>query len=245
MPKEFEDFLLKGKKGTVIMALGSNIRSADLGEGKIKMIIEAFRQIPDYNFIWKFESTDKLKDLPANLQVSEWLPQNDILAHNKTKLFISHAGMLSSHEAVYWGVPIVGIPFLADQHRNLHKSVKAGTAVAVDIQSLTTQILKKAINEVLNNPGYSKNMKIRSKRFRDQKEKPLERAIWWTEYILRNPNPTHLQPAIFNFGLLGSHFWDIQLIILVALVLVGLVMKNALKAIFCSGKKVVKSKKNN
>lgn len=153
--------------------------------------------------------------------------------------------MLSSHEAVYWGVPIVGIPFLADQHRNLHKSVKSGTAVAVDIQSLTTQILKKAINEVLSNPSYSKNMKIRSKQFRDQKEKPLERAIWWTEYILRNPNPIHLQPAVFNLGLLGSHFWDIQLIILVALVLVGLVIKNALKAIFCSGKKVVKSKKNN
>lgn len=88
VPKEFEDFMVKGKKGAVIMALGSNIRSADLGEEKIKMIVEAFRQIPDYNFIWKFESTDQLKNLPPNLKISEWLPQNDILAHPKTKLFI-------------------------------------------------------------------------------------------------------------------------------------------------------------
>lgn len=52
-------------------------------------------------------------------------------------------------------------------------------------------------------------MKIRSKRFRDQPEKPIERAVWWTEYILRNPNPVHLQSPVPKIGFLRSNLFDI------------------------------------
>lgn len=52
-------------------------------------------------------------------------------------------------------------------------------------------------------------MKIRSKRFRDQPEKPIERAVWWTEYILRHPNPVHLQSPVPKLGFLRSNLFDI------------------------------------
>lgn len=52
-------------------------------------------------------------------------------------------------------------------------------------------------------------MKIRSKRFRDQPEKPIERAVWWAEYILRNPNPVHLQSPVPKLGFLRSNLFDI------------------------------------
>lgn len=232
LPKDIEDFMNKGKRGAVLMALGSNIRSDDLGEERINIILEAFRQTPDYNFLWKFEKTENLQKLPANLKISDWLPQNDILAHPKLKLFITHSGLLSTHETTWWGVPIVGMPFYADQHRNMHKSVTAGVGVKVDFHTITTQKLKAAIDEVLKNPKYRKNMGIISKRFRDQPEKPLDRAIWWTEYILRNPKPTHLRPAEFNLGLLGSHFWDIQVLILVAILLIVALASRIFKKIF-------------
>ena len=244
VPKEFDDFLKKGKKGGVIMSLGTNIRSDEIGEDRIKMVVEAFRQIPDYNFIWKFETSEMLKSLPANVKISDWLPQNDMLAHPSLKLFITHAGLLSTHEATWWGVPMVGIPLITDQHRNLHKSVSNGVAVKVEFQTLTTEKLKSAINEVLRNPSYAKNMKLRSLRFKDQPEKPLDRAIWWCEYIIRNPKPTHLRPAEFSLGLLGSHFWDIQMMILIFLVLVMLIAKRLLRKYFDGPKVDAKKKKN-
>lgn len=52
-------------------------------------------------------------------------------------------------------------------------------------------------------------MRIRSKRFRDQPEKPIDRAVWWTEYILRNPNPTHLLSPVPKIGFLRSNLFDI------------------------------------
>lgn len=243
VPKDMEDFLAKGKKGSVLMSLGTNIRSDELGEEKIKMVLEAFRQIPDYNFLWKFETSELITDLPPNVKVSAWVPQNDILALPTVKLFVTHAGLLSSHEALWWGVPMVGIPFIGDQHRNLHKSVGAGIAVKVDIQTFSTSEFKTAINEVLMNPKYKRNIEIKSNAFRDQPEKPIDRAIWWTEYILRNPKPVHLRPAEFNLGLLGSHFWDIQLLLLIAVVLLVLFVKRVVKKLFNSDSKVNSSGK--
>lgn len=238
VPKDMEDFLNKGKKGSILMALGTNIRSDELGEENIKMVLEAFRQIPDYNFLWKFETSELITDLPPNVKISAWVPQNDILAHPKVKLFITHAGLLSSHEALWWGVPMVGIPFLADQHRNLHKSVMSGIAVKVDIHTFSTWEFKTAINEVLKNPKYKRNIEVKSKAFRDQPEKPIDRAIWWTEYILRNPKPIHLRPAELNLGLLGSHFWDIQILLVIAVVLLVLLLRPVLKKLFNSESKV-------
>lgn len=245
MPKEFDDFLKSGKKGAVLMTLGTNIRSDEIGQERINMVLEVFRQNPDYNFLWKFETSEMLTNLPENVKISDWLPQNDILAHPSLKLFITHAGLLSTHEATWWGVPMVGIPLIADQHRNLFKSVSAEVAVKVKFQTLTTEKLKSAINEVLKNPKYAKNMKIRSARFRDQPEKPLERAVWWSEYIIRNPQPTHLRPADFNFGLLGSHFWDIQFLIVLVLVILYLVANNLLKKMLSSSSKIDATKKKN
>lgn len=245
VPKELDDFMKKGKKGAVLMTLGTNVRSDEIGHERIDMILEAFRQTPDYNFLWKFETSDMLKNLPLNVKISSWLPQNDILAHPSIKLFITHSGLLSTHEATWWSVPMVGIPLIADQHRNLHKSVKAEVALKVVFQTLTTEKLKTAIGEVLRNPKYAENVKIRSKRFRDQPEKPLERAVWWSEFIIRNPRPTHLRPAKFNLGLLGSHFWDIQMLILLTVVLLVLAVKRVMLKTFAARSKVdVKKKKN-
>lgn len=243
LPKDIEDFLSKGKKGSILMALGTNIRSDEIGEERIKMVLDVFRQMADYNFLWKFESSNSLTDLPPNVKISEWLPQNDILAHPKVKLFITHAGLLSSHEALWWGVPMVGIPFIADQHRNLHKSVISGVAVKVDFHTFSTNIFKNAINEVLKNPKYKRNIEVKSKAFRDQPERPIERAVWWTEYILRNPRPNHLRPAEFNFGLLGTHFWDIQLLLLSIALLLVLLVRQALKKLFTSKSKVNNNRK--
>lgn len=245
LAKEIEEFLSRGKKGAVIMSLGTNIKSEDLGQDKISMVLKAFHQIPDYNFLWKCEISDVLSQLPPNVKISKWLPQNDILAHPKIKLFISHGGLLSSHEATWWGVPVVGIPFIADQHRNLFKLISAEVAVKVDIHTLSIQQLKNAILEVLGNPKYRKNMQEKSKQFRDQPEKPLDRAVWWSEYVMRNPNPVHLQPAEFNLGLLGSHFWDIQVLILLLVTLLVLGVGKIIRKIFSSTPTANDAKKEN
>ena len=45
---------------------------------------------------------------------------------------MTHGGLLSTQEAVYHGVPVIGLPFVTDQQNNMAKSVRDGYAVQLD-----------------------------------------------------------------------------------------------------------------
>lgn len=243
--KDIDEFLSNGKKGAILMSLGTNMRSDKLGEENIEKFLKAFAEIPEYNFLWKFETPEHLKDkLPANVMIKSWVKQNDVLGHVNIKAFMTHAGLLSTHEATYHGVPMIGIPFFADQYRNIFRSIKAEVAVKVEIKKASSDLIKAAILEVVNNPKYLKNSQIRSELFKDRPMKPLDLAVWWCEYLLRNPKPSHLKLAEFNLGLTGSSFWDMQAIILLVLISIILGIKRLVKKLF-SNKTSNKNKKNN
>lgn len=116
LDSELLQFVQKAKKGVVLFSLGTNMKSEFMDKARIQSFMEAFSQLPDYNFIWKYES-DLDITLPPNVKILGWVRQNDILAHPKTKAFISHCGLLGTQEAAWYGVTVIGLPFFGDQHR--------------------------------------------------------------------------------------------------------------------------------
>lgn len=113
--QEITEFIESSKNGCVIFAFGLSIPTNELPIKIQQTVFKAFEQLPDYHFIWKFENGTKY---PAkNVLSLKLLPQNDLLAHPKVKAFISHGGMSSTQEATWYGVPIIGIPVIVDQHR--------------------------------------------------------------------------------------------------------------------------------
>lgn len=88
-------------------------------------------------------------------------------------------------------------------------------------------------------------MKIRSARFRDQPDKPLVRAVWWIEYMLRNPNPEHLQSPVVRLGSFVSNLYDILLFFLVLIALVAfLLWKYVISKLVALIRRSLKVKKN-
>ena len=44
----------------------------------------------------------------TNFFLSTWVPQKQLLKSDKTKLFLTHCGMNSILESLYFGVPMLG-----------------------------------------------------------------------------------------------------------------------------------------
>lgn len=89
-----------------------------------------------------------------NIKVLPWIPQNDVLGHVNTKLFITHVGHNGMFEAAYHGIPIVGTPLLWDQFDNAAMMEAAGLGISVHIRSITADELLTVIERVLYEPRY-------------------------------------------------------------------------------------------
>ena len=74
-----------------------------------------------------------------------------VTAHPNVCLFITHAGMLSTQEAIYHGVPVVGIPFIADQFSNIMKLSISGVGIELVYHTLSKQYILDAVQTVLGN----------------------------------------------------------------------------------------------
>lgn len=73
---------------------------------------------------------------------------NYFLGHPNVKAFISHSGMLSTSEAMHYGVPIVSVPLFGDQFANAKSAVENGLGVTIDIDTLDEKSLTTALDTV-------------------------------------------------------------------------------------------------
>ena len=64
-----------------------------------RMLIRAFARFPEYDFLWVWDEIEMLGK-PDNVMLSNWAPQQDILAHPNLKVFVTHAGQSSFQEAL-------------------------------------------------------------------------------------------------------------------------------------------------
>lgn len=82
-------------------------------DDKKQAIIAALTKLKQ-KVIWKWDD-ETIKVDGNKFMIRKWLPQDDILAHDNVKLFVTHGGLLSCTESILRGKPIVGIPIFGDQ----------------------------------------------------------------------------------------------------------------------------------
>lgn len=100
--------------------------------------------------------------------------------------------------------------------QNVLKSIRYGFGEGIDFHTMTTQIIKEKLQKLLEDPKYMENAKKMSQRFRDQKELPLDRAVWWIEWVLRNPDCDYLKSPVLRLGFFAGNSFDVIAIISIA-----------------------------
>ncbi|KAL3289127.1 hypothetical protein HHI36_003566 [Cryptolaemus montrouzieri] len=191
LPVDIQEYLDSAKEGAVLFSFGTNLKLAALDQDKLQVILRGLGKISPMKVL--FKSDIQLVDVPENVIVRQWLPQSEVLAHPNVKLFISHGGLGGTTEAVYHGVPMLGIPFFADQKANILTTSEAGYTVPLNYDEMTQKSFDKALQEVLTDPKYTNNVKKYSSLLRNQPIKPLDHAIWWVEHIIQYKGGNHLK----------------------------------------------------
>nr|XP_014715670.2 UDP-glucuronosyltransferase 2B4-like [Equus asinus] len=206
LPKELEEFAQSsGENGIVVFSLGSMI--SNMTEERANVIASALAQIPQ-KVIWRFDGK-KPDTLGPNTRLYEWIPQNDLLGHPKTKAFITHGGANGIYEAIYHGIPMVGIPLFADQPDNVVHVKTKGAAVRLDFTTMSSTDLLHALKRVINDPSYKENAMKLSRIQHDQPMKPLDRAVFWIEFVMRHKGAKHLRPASHDLNWFQYHSLDV------------------------------------
>ncbi len=179
LPSEFQAFVENADNGVIIVAFGSVLASTPTHV--IDKLLAAFEQTK-YKFI--IQGSVKHRNQSDKFMFRKWLPQFDLLSHQKTKLFITHCGSNGLQEALIAGVPIIGFPVFADQPHNAGKIVRKGFGLKLDLKSFSVQELVSAIKEVTMNPSYKAKVGKASSILKSERVPPIEEAAFWINHVL-------------------------------------------------------------
>ena len=128
-----------------------------------KNCIDAFAG-SDYQVIISVGSMVQLQEfgqLPANISVYSHLDQIAVL--NRADVFVSHCGMNSASESLYFGVPLVVLPQTTEQSGVAERILQLGAGIK-PLKADGAAIFD-AVNTIMNDESYKKNTDVISKDF--------------------------------------------------------------------------------
>lgn len=146
------DEIVKTHKKLIYISMGTVINN---NAGFYHNCIKAFADT-DFQVIMSVGNlTDmtKFKNLPENISVYQNVDQIAVLS--KADVFISHCGMNSVNESLYYGVPLVMFPQTPEQGgvANRVSQLKAG----VMLKKNTVKNIQNAVKSLINDGEYRKN----------------------------------------------------------------------------------------
>lgn len=130
-----------------------------------KNCIEAFKD-NDIDVIMSVGNNTEISQLgniPKNFKVENKFNQLEVL--QEVNGFISHCGMNSVNESIYYGVPLILFPQQSEQKMVCRRVAELGAGFV--LKNDKPQNIKKAVLEVINNTKYEENAQKLSKSFKN------------------------------------------------------------------------------
>lgn len=96
------------------------------------------------------------------------------------------------------GVPMLFIPFFADQRGNALRTERNGNGLTLPFVKITNDTFSASINELLTNKAYLNRAKELAILFNDNLVHPMNESIYWIEYVMRSKGAKHLKSNAVN-----------------------------------------------
>lgn len=176
--------------------------------------------------------------------IVKWMPQKDLLGHQQTRVFVAHGGTNGVQEAIYHGVPVLGIPLFFDQYDNLLRLQERGAGKIIRLNEMNSQSFEQGLKELLYKDSYRENMQRLSRLHRDQPMAPIDRAVFWVEYVIRHKGAAHLRTDSYKLPWYMYHSLDVGLLLLTVVTVLLLATFAFIRFFCCKSKRKTKSKQH-
>lgn len=133
-----------------------------------KKCMEAWKTSDDMSVIMSVgEKTDiqRLMPIPHNFYVYHYVPQLEVL--EKSSVFVTHGGMNSVNEGLYFENRILGIPMDLDQYAVVKQVQELKLGYGLDKDCVIPEVLRKSVQELLVDDDIAKSVKNMSKVMRN------------------------------------------------------------------------------
>ncbi|HXP62669.1 MAG TPA: glycosyltransferase [Dongiaceae bacterium] len=113
---------------------------------------------PRWRVLWSLRPAQQslLPSLPKTFNIQPHVPQQAVLAHPSVRAFVSHCGMNSVSESLYYGKPLLAVPFFGDQHYNAARVADIGAGLRLHKLRLSSEAIRSHAAALLEAPGYAR-----------------------------------------------------------------------------------------
>ncbi|BFZ00448.1 hypothetical protein BsWGS_03487 [Bradybaena similaris] len=177
---EYKKFVDDATNGIIVMSFGGSV--VNMPPEISAKFVSAFKQL-DLRVVWKVNLTSPD---PKQFLTSLWIPQNDLIGHEKAKLFVSHCGKNGQYEALYHGVPIFCLPIYGDQPYNSERVRVKQLGLVADMRDASADELAAMMKEIIYEGNYTKNMKKASRLYRELYKVPKQEAAYWLDHVIKH-----------------------------------------------------------
>eukprot|EP00057_Strongylocentrotus_purpuratus_P015073 XP_011669547.1 PREDICTED: UDP-glucuronosyltransferase 2C1 [Strongylocentrotus purpuratus] len=210
LPEDLETFVQGSREhGFIVFTLGSDALN--------DIFSKVFSELPQ-RILWRYVGPTP-RYLGNNTLISDWLPQNDLLAHPKARMLIYHGGSAGIHEAVHHGVPMLLMPIGGDQPSNAHLVAAKGMGLVLDPNNLNEDEIRISISTLLNDESYKVNVMKGSGILRDRLASPLDTAVFWIEHVVKYGGD-HLRLRSTEMGFIQLNSLDVAAFLVVLFLII-------------------------
>lgn len=138
----------------VYVTLGTTMGNMDESKALYGVVLDGVRDLPIRVLltIGNDLPMDALGDVPANVHIERFVPQDDVIPHAAAVVFHGGSGTMLGVSAA--GVPMVVLPMFADQPQNAERVAAVGAGLALPKRGATPQSIREALSSVLAEPSF-------------------------------------------------------------------------------------------
>jgi len=157
-------------KRLIYCSLGSQAQLYPEAKRLFQTIIDALSGLPLYQMIvatGREVGHDDLQGIPPNVHLFSYVRQTEVL--EKTSLLITHGGLLTIKDAIFFGVPMIVFPCHYDQPQNSGRVVYHGLGVKGEMRSTVAEV-RALIERVDHTDSYRERVRAFGELFRKHDE---------------------------------------------------------------------------